>query len=152
MATTGYARTDGEPSLTLTVTKTSDANTVLVANEVEEAGGDCRAHPARSPSRPFGPVGLHRRVAGRPGPRGRPRRIFAIITIFLFLFSLRSTLVAAISIPLSVLSALVLMQVAEISLNVMTLGGLAVAVGRVVDDAIVVLENIYRHRAMGEDR
>ena len=65
---------------------------------------------------------------------------------------MRSTLVAAISIPLSVLTALVLMQVAGISLNVMTLGGLAVAVGRVVDDAIVVLENIYRHRAMGEDR
>ena len=78
--------------------------------------------------------------------------LFAVLTIFLFLFSLRSTLVAAISIPLSVLTALVLMQVADISLNVMTLGGLAVAVGRVVDDAIVVLENIYRHRAMGEDR
>ncbi len=78
--------------------------------------------------------------------------VFAIITIFLFLFSLRSTLVAAISIPLSVLGALVLMQFADISLNIMTLGGLAVAVGRVVDDAIVVLENIYRHRALGEDR
>ena len=78
--------------------------------------------------------------------------MFAIITIFLFLFSVRSTLVAAISIPLSVLTALVLMQVADVTLNVMTLGGLAVAVGRVVDDAIVVLENIYRHRAMGEDR
>src|SRR4029079_6478947 len=44
------------------------------------------------------------------------------------------------------------MQFADISLNVMTLGGLAVAVGRVVDDAIVVLENIYRHRALGDDR
>ena len=59
---------------------------------------------------------------------------------------------AAISIPLSILTALVVMQLAGISLNIMTLGGLAVAVGRVVDDAIVVLENIYRHRALGEDR
>ncbi len=78
--------------------------------------------------------------------------LFAVITIFLFLFSLRATVVAAISIPLSILTALVVMQLSGISLNIMTLGGLAVAVGRVVDDAIVVLENIYRHRALGEDR
>ena len=79
--------------------------------------------------------------------------LFAVLTIFLFLSSLRSTLVAAVSIPLSILlAALVIMQITGITLNIMTLGGLAVAVGRVVDDAIVVLENIYRHRAMGEDR
>ena len=78
--------------------------------------------------------------------------LFAILTIFLFLFSVRSTLVAAVSIPLSVLTALVIMQITGITINVMTLGGLAVAVGRVVDDAIVVLENIYRHRALGDDR
>ena len=78
--------------------------------------------------------------------------VFAVLTIFLFLFSLRSTFVAAVSIPLSILTALVVMQVAGITLNILTLGGLAVAVGRVVDDAIVVLENIYRHRALGEDR
>ena len=78
--------------------------------------------------------------------------LFAILTIFLFLFSVRSTLVAAIWIPLSILTALVVMQLTGISLNIMTLGGLAVAVGRVVDDAIVVLENIYRHRALGENR
>ncbi len=78
--------------------------------------------------------------------------LFAILTIFLFLFSIRSTIVAAVSIPLSILTALVVMQLTGITLNIMTLGGLAVAVGRVVDDAIVVLENIYRHRALGEDR
>ena len=78
--------------------------------------------------------------------------IFAILTIFLFLFSIRATVVAAISIPLSILTALVIMQLTGVTINIMTLGGLAVAVGRVVDDAIVVLENIYRHRSLGEDR
>ncbi len=75
--------------------------------------------------------------------------VFAILTIFLFLFSLRATVVAAISIPLSILTALVIMQITGVTINIMTLGGLAVAVGRVVDDAIVVLENIYRHRSAG---
>ena len=78
--------------------------------------------------------------------------IFAILVIFLFLLSLRATIVAAISIPLSILTALVIMQLTGVTINIMTLGGLAVAVGRVVDDAIVVLENIYRHRSLGEDR
>ena len=78
--------------------------------------------------------------------------VFAILTIFLFLLSLRATIVAAISIPLSILTALVIMQITGVTINILTLGGLAVAVGRVVDDAIVVLENIYRHRALGEDR
>src|SRR6185369_14457073 len=50
------------------------------------------------------------------------------------------------------LTALVIMQITGVTINILTLGGLAVAVGRVVDDAIVVLENIYRHRALGEDR
>jgi HAE1 family hydrophobic/amphiphilic exporter-1 len=64
--------------------------------------------------------------------------------------SLRSTLVAAVSIPVSIMTALVLMLVAGVTINIMTLGGLAIAVGRVVDDAIVVLENIYRHRGRGD--
>ena len=76
--------------------------------------------------------------------------LFAIITIFVFLLSLRSTLVAAVSIPVSIMTALTLMLVAGITINIMTLGGLAIAVGRVVDDAIVVLENIYRHRGKGD--
>jgi HAE1 family hydrophobic/amphiphilic exporter-1 len=152
--TTGFARTNGNPSLTLTITKTSTANTVQVAQAVEKVLDDATA--AHSDVLTVTTVqnlssfilesqdGLLR--------EGGLGALFAIITIFLFLFSVRSTLVAAISIPLSVLTALVLMQVANVSLNVMTLGGLAVAVGRVVDDAIVVLENIYRHRALGEDR
>jgi HAE1 family hydrophobic/amphiphilic exporter-1 len=73
-----------------------------------------------------------------------------VLVIFLFLLNLRSTVVAAVSIPLSVLAAIILMSTTGITINIMTLGGLAVAVGRVVDDSIVVLENIYRHRSQGE--
>jgi len=154
VATTGYARTNGQPALTLTVAKTSSANTVQVADEVQ-AKLDEIAASHQSEMTVATVSDLSRFIVEsqdgllREGGLGA---LFAVITIFLFLFSLRSTLVAAISIPLSVLTALVLMQVSDITLNVMTLGGLAVAVGRVVDDAIVVLENIYRHRALGEER
>ena len=154
VATTGYARTNGEPSLTLTVTKTSNANTVTVAREVEEALeriGDANAGVVTITTVSDLSTFIEESQDGlvREGGLGA---LFAVLTIFLFLRSVRSTLVAAVSIPLSVLTALVVMQLTGITLNIMTLGGLAVAVGRVVDDAIVVLENIYRHRAMGEDR
>jgi HAE1 family hydrophobic/amphiphilic exporter-1 len=151
---TGYSRTDGNPALTLTVTKSSDANTVQVAAAVEKALDEAAAaHPGELSVMVVQDLSNFIKESQdgllREGGLGA---LFAIITIFLFLFSLRSTLVAAISIPLSILTALVVMQFADLSLNVMTLGGLAVAVGRVVDDAIVVLENIYRHRAMGDSR
>ena len=152
--TTGYARTDGVPSLTLTVTKTSNANTVEVADAVTQKLqeiGDANQGTVKvtviSDLSTF--IKESRDGLLKEGGLGA---LFAILTIFLFLFSLRSTLVAAVSIPLSVLTALVVMQITGVTINVMTLGGLAVAVGRVVDDAIVVLENIYRHRALGEDR
>ena len=152
--TTGFARTDGVPSLTLTVTKTSGANTVEVAdavtatlNEIGAANSGVVSVTVISDLSSF--IKESRDGLLREGGLGA---LFAILTIFLFLFSIRSTLVAAVSIPLSILTALVVMQITGITINVMTLGGLAVAVGRVVDDAIVVLENIYRHRALGDDR
>jgi hydrophobic/amphiphilic exporter-1 (mainly G- bacteria), HAE1 family len=154
LATTGFARTNGNPSLSLSVTKTSDANTVLVAEEVQAKLVEIAArHPDTIVITTVSDLSdfIKESTDGliREGGLGA---LFAVLTIFLFLWSVRSTLVAAISIPLSILTALVVMQIAGISLNIMTLGGLAVAVGRVVDDAIVVLENIYRHRALGEDR
>jgi HAE1 family hydrophobic/amphiphilic exporter-1 len=78
--------------------------------------------------------------------------VFAILVIFLFLFSIRSTVVTAISIPLSVVITLIVLWTQNASLNVLTLSGLTIAIGRVVDDSIVVLENIYRHLRKGEPK
>ena len=157
--TTGFARTatpeaGGNNALSLSVSKTSTANTVQVADAVTAKLNELGAqHPdvvtvaVVSDLSSF--IKESRDGLLREGGTGA---LFAVLTIFFFLWSLRSTLVAAVSIPLSLLAALVIMQATGITLNIMTLGGLAVAVGRVVDDAIVVLENIYRHRALGEDR
>ncbi len=154
VATTGYGRTNAQPALTLTVSKTSDANTVEVAdavqaklNEVAARHADVLSVTTVQDLSVF--IKESRDGLLREGGLGA---VFAILTIFLFLFSIRATVVAAISIPLSILTALVVMQLTGVTINIMTLGGLAVAVGRVVDDAIVVLENIYRHRSLGEDR
>ena len=151
--TTGYARTDGQPAVTITVSKASGANTVNVAAAVQ---AELTAAQARDPGLRILTVSDLSSfiIESRDGlvREGGLGALFAILTIFLFLASLRSTLVAAVSIPLSIFAALTLMLLTGVSMNIMTLGGLAVAVGRVVDDAIVVLENIYRHRARGEER
>ncbi len=152
--TTGYARTNGQPALSLSVSKTSAANTVQVAEEVTAKLKEIGDRNGSSVSITIVSDLSSFIIESRDGllREGGTGALFAVLTIFLFLFSLRSTLVAAVSIPLSLLTALVVMQFSGISLNIMTLGGLAVAVGRVVDDAIVVLENIYRHRSLGESR
>ena len=70
--------------------------------------------------------------------------VFVILVLALFLRHARTTVIAALSIPLSVLAAIVLMRVSGIGINIMSLGGLAIGTGIIVDDAIVVLENIFR--------
>jgi hydrophobic/amphiphilic exporter-1 (mainly G- bacteria), HAE1 family len=152
--TTGFSRLDGQEVVTVSVSKSSGANTVEVADAVQAKLGEIAArHPGRLAITTVSDLSLFitesRDGLVREGGLGA---FFAVLVIFLFLGSLRSTIVAAMSIPLSVLAALALMLVAGVSVNIMTLGGLAVAIGRVVDDAIVVLENIYRHRARGDER
>ena len=150
----GYARTDGQPSLTVSITKRSGANTITVADEVEEVFADVRERHGdvvnvaviqdQSQFIRESQTGLVQ--------EGLLGALFAVLVIYIFLRSARTTLVAAISIPLSILMAIAVFGVAGLSINILTLGGLAVAVGRVVDDSIVVLENIYRHRGLGDDK
>ncbi|HET7520087.1 MAG TPA: efflux RND transporter permease subunit, partial [Candidatus Limnocylindria bacterium] len=151
---TGFAHLNGEEALSLTVSKTQSANTVEVSEAVNEVLDEVRADAGGQVEIVVVSDQADFIIESRDGllKEGGLGAVFAVLTIFLFLFSLRSTFVAAVSIPLSLLIALVAMQVTGITMNIMTLGGLAVAVGRVVDDSIVVLENTYRHRAMGEDR
>ena len=77
--------------------------------------------------------------------------LFAVLVIWLFLRSWRSTLIAGVSIPLSVIGALIILWSRGESLNMLTLGGLTIAIGRVIDDSIVVIENAYRHLQEGDD-
>ena len=150
--TTGWSETNGTPGLTISVNKSAEANTVTTAQDTitaiekfAEAHAGQVNHSIVTDSSIFILESIDALL--KEGGLGAA---FAVVVIFVFLLNLRSTIVAAVSIPLSVLAAIILMSVTGISINIMTLGGLAVAVGRVVDDSIVVLENIYRHRSQGE--
>ncbi|WP_078547975.1 efflux RND transporter permease subunit [Litchfieldia alkalitelluris] len=77
--------------------------------------------------------------------------LFAMIVLFFFLRSFRSPLIIGIAIPYSVIVTFVLMYFSDFTLNILTLGGLALGIGMLVDNAIVVIENIYRHLSMGKD-
>ena len=150
----GYARTNGQPSLTLSVTKQSGANTVDVASEVEEVFAEATAPEGygdiiRIDVIQDQSVFIEESTQGLV-QEGLLGALFAVLVIYTFLRSARTTLVAAVSIPLSIFLAIAIFGVAGLTINILTLGGLAVAVGRVVDDSIVVLENIYRHRGMGD--
>lgn len=75
--------------------------------------------------------------------------ILAIFIIFLFMRNLRSTAIVGIAIPLSLVATFIVLFYKGSTLNIITLGGLALGVGRMIDDSIVVFENIYRHRSLG---
>ena len=152
-----WARLDGVPAVKLSVRKQPDANTVLVAAQV----GD-RLRQLES-SR-FIPADVRFEVIAdqsffiENAVRGVRNAALAgatlaMLVVLLFLGSVRKTLVIGLAIPLAVLATFALMGMSGLTLNIMSLGGLALGVGLLVDNAIVMLENIYRHRGLpgGED-
>jgi HAE1 family hydrophobic/amphiphilic exporter-1 len=150
---TAVTRTNGEATVGISVSKSSSGNTVDIANDV------AAALPAIS--RDLGgkveiTTVVDQAVFIKDSIRSLWREgligaLFAVIVIWAFLRSWRSTLIASLSIPLSVVGALTILYSRGESLNMLTLGGLTIAIGRVIDDSIVVIENIYRHLQEGDD-
>ncbi|MDX3669609.1 efflux RND transporter permease subunit [Streptomyces europaeiscabiei] len=147
-------RTNGEPSLAVMVTMDRGGSAVAISEAVEDELPAMR--------RDLG-SGATVTVVSDQGPavsksidglttEGALGLVFAVLVILVFLASIRSTLVTAVSIPLSVVLALIVLWTRDLSLNMLTLGALTIAIGRVVDDSIVVLENIKRHLGYGEER
>jgi HAE1 family hydrophobic/amphiphilic exporter-1 len=151
---TSISRTNGLDSLGIQVTKTQEGNTVAISNGVEakidelveKLGGDVEITTVFDQG-PFVEKQLENlSIEGSLG------LTFAILIILIFLASIRSTLVTAISIPTSLLVTFIGLWVSGYSLNLFTLSALTIAVGRVVDDSIVVIENINRHLSYGEPK
>ena len=162
---TSVSRTNGKPSIGVSIIKDPDANTIDVTSAVLDtlkAVGDL-------------PAGVEVVTVSDQGPAIRDQistlereavlgLALAVSVVFIFfltlrpsaiigiLTTLRPTVVIGLSIPLSIFAGVLLMSWQGLALNFMTLGGLAISVGRVVDDSIVVLENVYRNIQGGKER
>jgi len=147
------SRANSKNAVLIDIVKTQDSNTVDISTAVEKElqtlsegfpGSGAKLETVYDAS-----TGINASVNGmlREGLLGA---LFAVIVIMVFLRNWRATIIAAVSIPLSILIAMVFLKQTDVTLNVMTLGGLTVAIGRVVDDSIVVIENIFRHLQRGE--
>lgn len=150
---TSISRVDGEPGLTIAITKLPAANTVDVSRGVVALLPDLEASlggPAFTIV--FDQAPYIQQSIESLAQEGLLGLVFAVLVILLFLLSVRSTLVTAISIPTSVLITFIGIQAFGYSLNILTLGALTIAIGRVVDDAIVVIENIKRHYVGDADK
>ncbi|KZZ85404.1 Swarming motility protein SwrC [Bacillus sp. SJS] len=143
------SRTNGQESIGFQVIKSEDANTVDVVNAVEK---QVKALEKDYP-------GVHFTSTfdqGEPIEKSVNTMLskalfgagFAVLIILLFLRNIRTTIISVISIPLSLLIAVLILNQMDITLNIMTLGAMTVAIGRVVDDSIVVIENIFRRMSL----
>ncbi|MGI8313507.1 efflux RND transporter permease subunit [Halobacillus mangrovi] len=143
------SRTNGQDSITLQVVKSQEANTVDVVNSVKEETASFEGEldgvefiysfDQGEPIEESVSTMLNKALFGG---------LFAVIVILLFLRNFKTTIISIISIPLSLLIAILLLKQLDITLNIMTLGAMTVAIGRVVDDSIVVVENIYRRMSL----
>ncbi|KQR39567.1 efflux RND transporter permease subunit [Microbacterium sp. Leaf159] len=147
------SRVDGEDALSISITKLPAANTVEVSQGVIAALDTIEeAFPDAKFTIIFDQAPFIQQSIETLATEGLLGLVFAVIVILVFLLSIRSTLVTAISIPTSVLITFIGLQAFGYSLNILTLGALTIAIGRVVDDSIVVIENIKRHYVGDADK
>lgn len=148
-----FTRINGKPGVRMRVTKQSGKNTVAIADDVKaeierinrEVGGlrlTVLEDQAKFIQQSISSVQEHAIFGG----------ILVILVIFAFLRDLRATLIVCTSIPISIVGTFALLYFGGYTLNTMTFGGLALGTGMIVDAAIVVLENTYRHMEMGKSR
>ncbi|MCH1625963.1 efflux RND transporter permease subunit [Ferdinandcohnia quinoae] len=147
------SRTNGKDAIAIQIVKGQQANTVDVVDEVKELIKDEKAK-------------IDGLVIDVSLDQGEPIKesvftmvekalfggLIAILIILLFLRDIKSTIISIVSIPVSIFMALLLLNWMDITLNIMTLGAITVAIGRVIDDSIVVVENIYRRLHLKEEK
>ncbi|QGG50221.1 efflux RND transporter permease subunit [Lysinibacillus pakistanensis] len=147
------SRTNGKDAIAIQIVKGQDANTVTVVNAVKDLIKDeeklidgLKVDISLDQGAPIEDsvfTMIEKAVFGGA---------IAVLIILLFLRDFKSTIISIISIPVSIFMALLLLNWMDITLNIMTLGAITVAIGRVIDDSIVVVENIYRRIHLKEEK
>jgi len=147
------SRTNGEDAIAIQIVKGQQENTVDVVNKVKELVEEEKAN-------------IEGLVIDVSLDQGEPIEesvntmvekalfggLIAVLIILLFLRDFKSTIISIVSIPVSIFMALLVLNWMDITLNIMTLGAITVAIGRVIDDSIVVVENIYRRLHLKEEK
>lgn len=145
-------RVNGEETISISVTKQSGGNTVEVAEGIKKEAAELqRLNPnidiqINNDTSEYIQISIDNVINNL-----LTGSLLAVIILYVFLKDLRTTLIIAVSIPFSLIASFILLSMNDITLNMMTLGGLALAVGMLVDNAIVVIENIYRFNVSGMD-
>ncbi len=148
----GIARLNGSDAICVTVSKESDANTVEVVKELYDTLDKLHESNPKFTYNMTMEQGTYIEDSVNSVAENAVTGAFlAILVLLLFLGSIRTSLVIGISMPVSVITTFIGMYFSGMSLNVVSLGGLALGVGMLVDNSVVVLENIFRHRKLGED-
>lgn len=148
-----YTRMNRENSVGISVQKQTTANTVKVVNLVKaEIEKIKKENPDININLVFDQGKYVEQSINNVTGNAIIGGILAILILFIFLRNVRTTLIIGIAIPVSVISTFVLMFLSKTTLNLISMGGLALGVGMMVDNSIVVLENIFRHRQQGESR
>ena len=144
-------RVDGFEAIEIAMYKEGDANTVAVSADIAERMDEIAQElpPAYELVKIYDQADFISAALDEVQSAAIIGAAFAVLVLFLFLKDARSTLIVTATIPASVLATFVLMDAFDITLNIMSLGGIALAVGMLMDNAIVVLENIARHRGVG---
>lgn len=150
---TAIAKIGGEPCITISVNKQSDTNTLQVAERAKDALDEVTAlQPTLDWSLLMDQSDMINMTVDSVIQNIVFGVLLAAIVLFVFLRDLGATAVISMSMPICIISVFLIMQVLDITMNMMSLGGIAMGVGMIVDNSIVVLENIFHYRSDGCDR
>ena len=145
-----WSRLDGLPAVRIQIRKQPDANTVAVVDGVRERIEALDAADFIPPDIrhqvTYDQSGFIRDALNSVQDAAVTGALLAMLVVLLFLKSFRKTFIIGVSIPLAILATFIAMGIGDLTLNIMSLGGLALGTGIILDNAIVMLENIYRHR------